>query len=562
MKRLLVCTCWFISLGGAGCSDDTGGGGDCAVGESELCVCADGTDSTRVCVAGGSFGACECAAGGACNDGTIDTASGEVCDGSNFNGETCTSQAGLAEGVLACSSDCLSSDTTGCHACGNGTVEGPEVCDTSDFLGSTCSSATGGTLTEGTLSCDQCNAIVTTGCSECGNTTLEGSEVCDTGAFAGATCSSETSGVLTEGTLSCDQCNAIVTTGCSECGNTTVEGSEVCDTTDFVGASCSSETGSTLPEGSLSCTGSCSTIDNGSCFSCGNGTIEGPEVCESGNTAGDSCTSQTTGTLPMGALACDTSASCQSFDTSNCFNCGNNTIEGPEECDGSSPGSGTCLTESFDGGSIACNNSTCAYDTSGCYTCGDALCEGSKGELPTNCDADCNPWTGIAAGYVHSCGIEVDGLVSCWGSNSSGQLGNGTTNPSSVPVKVNNITNADQVVAGFSHNCALAGSTLWCWGGNGDGQIGDGSNTQRTAPVSIAAPTGSWGAVAAGRDHTCGIVLTGAVYCWGDGSEGQVGHGGTGDRNAPSLVNSIGNVDSICGGERHTCAVDGSTNTA
>src|SRR4029450_3346903 len=104
---------------------------------------------------------------------------------------------------------------------------------------------------------------------------------------------------------------------------------------------------------------------------------------------------------------------------------------------------------------------------------------------------------GVTAGYSHTCAIAVDGALSCWGGNYSGQLGDGTTMNRTTPVRVGE---GSWVVieAGTSYTCAIrTGGTLWCWGSNMQGQLGDGSTTSRTAPVQVG-DAATWATVSAG----------------------------------------------------------------
>ncbi len=165
----------------------------------------------------------------------------------------------------------------------------------------------------------------------------------------------------------------------------------------------------------------------------------------------------------------------------------------------------------------------------------------------------------LAAGANHTCAVMTDGKVTCWGANSSGQLGDDSTSERHTPVEVKNIpeptkplTTAKFITAGDDHNCVLVASTgLRCWGENGAGQLGDGSTTDRTkplAPAGLGDPDDDILAnvpafiydVSAGRDDTCAVMLDTTVSCWGDNADGQLGDGIGVARLTPIAVLSLG----------------------
>jgi alpha-tubulin suppressor-like RCC1 family protein len=101
----------------------------------------------------------------------------------------------------------------------------------------------------------------------------------------------------------------------------------------------------------------------------------------------------------------------------------------------------------------------------------------------------------LAAGPRHTCALRSDGSVACWGNNMQGQLGDGTvdTAPHPTPVPVTAVTGVTALTAGgvvlmSAHTCAGSASTLWCWGANGDGQLGDGSTANSALPVEVMLP--------------------------------------------------------------------------
>jgi len=97
----------------------------------------------------------------------------------------------------------------------------------------------------------------------------------------------------------------------------------------------------------------------------------------------------------------------------------------------------------------------------------------------------------VAGGGSHTCVVLSGGTIQCWGYNQDGQLGNGTTNAVApfgipTPVTVSGITNAIAVAGGATHTCALlSGGTVQCWGANGDGELGNGTTTDSSVPVTV-----------------------------------------------------------------------------
>ena len=140
------------------------------------------------------------------------------------------------------------------------------------------------------------------------------------------------------------------------------------------------------------------------------------------------------------------------------------------------------------------------------------------------------------------------GSVSCWGTNSGGQLGNGTTNSSTTPVAVSGMTNVVQTVAGSDHACALkSDGTLWCWGSNSSGQVGNGSSNNATSPVQILTGVSS---VAAHDAHTCALQ-NGSVRCWGQ----ILFERGAPITTTPTYVPNLAAVTQLVAGCTHTCAL-------
>ena len=161
----------------------------------------------------------------------------------------------------------------------------------------------------------------------------------------------------------------------------------------------------------------------------------------------------------------------------------------------------------------------------------------------------------IEAGSSHSCAVFDGGTVRCWGRNTSGQLGNGTTVDSSSPVAVPGITGATMIAVGHSHTCALlAGGTVRCWGYNGSGQLGNGTTSRSTAPVERDRHHRSDRHQPRRTHHTCALLSGGAVRCWGFNGNGQLGNGTTADSTTPVAVTGITGATYVAAGDFHTCA--------
>ncbi|HEY2517503.1 MAG TPA: hypothetical protein VGI39_41805 [Polyangiaceae bacterium] len=219
----------------------------------------------------------------------------------------------------------------------------------------------------------------------------------------------------------------------------------------------------------------------------------------------------------------------------------------------------------------------------------------------------------VSLDYKDSCAVMGDGHVACWGRNTSGQLGNGSTStcPNPGPSFVPSIDDAVAVSTGPDHTCVLrAGGASWCWGDSFFGQLGDGERTSSTSPRLVAGLRGlaqqvasvgftcatrtdggvsCWGtdaagtlgdgaanplspspvsvtgitnalAVSAGESHACALLASGTVKCWGFNGSGQIGDGSYREADTPVDVKGVAGVKALASGVVHTCALhqDGS----
>jgi hypothetical protein len=302
---------------------------------------------------------------------------------------------------------------------------------------------------------------------------------------------------------------------------------------------------------------------------------------------------------PSGQATCqlETDASCGP----SCAACPGPPAGGRGVCNpGPAVGAGTCAV-SCDAGFHVCGTAgtSCFADDDAAH-CG-AACLDCSASAPANasplctggaCAFTCNPgWMrcgggccragAVAAGGEFSCAILGDGRVRCWGANDRGQLGDGTTTFSPVPVDVKGLPASSPAVAvatGWAHACAVVspGGQVWCWGDNTTGELGPAASgafsrdpVQVTgvagvaAPASGAAPSplaaggGAAGSPPAPFGHTC-AVASGTLLCWGANGSGQLGRGTTSAFIAtPGAPTVLGAVTAVAAGEAHTCAVSG-----
>ena len=146
---------------------------------------------------------------------------------------------------------------------------------------------------------------------------------------------------------------------------------------------------------------------------------------------------------------------------------------------------------------------------------------------------------GVSAGGFDACVLTARGTAGCWGENSYGALGDGTTQTRGSPSNVTGLADAAQVSSGgFGHACALRrDGTVWCWGYR-VGAVRGKSWTRseaRTAPVRVAGIDDAT-EIATGHTHVCARRKNGSIVCWGDNSEGQVGDGTTANTESPREV--------------------------
>ena len=177
----------------------------------------------------------------------------------------------------------------------------------------------------------------------------------------------------------------------------------------------------------------------------------------------------------------------------------------------------------------------------------------------------------LSSGEFYSCALK-NGQAYCWGGNGYGQLGNGSPGAAELPEAVDTSgvlagKTLVQISSGFSDSCALDSSgAVYCWGNNDHGQLGDGNFTSSETPVAVGGALAglTLTQIGVGDNYACAVDSAGAVYCWGDNDEGELGDGSEGPiagSNVPVAVNMSGalagkTITQISAGSESVCGLD------
>ena len=161
----------------------------------------------------------------------------------------------------------------------------------------------------------------------------------------------------------------------------------------------------------------------------------------------------------------------------------------------------------------------------------------------------------VSAGFSHTCGVTVEGVAYCWGSN-DGALGTGTRINRTIPVRVRGGHTFRQISAGAFYTCAVTTADVaYCWGLNAFGRLGIGREfSDQLTPVPVVGGLAFREVVAAG-DHTCGLTTARVAYCWGGNRFGQLGDGTTTERYRPTRVLGGLKFRQVSAGGDFTCGV-------
>lgn len=174
-------------------------------------------------------------------------------------------------------------------------------------------------------------------------------------------------------------------------------------------------------------------------------------------------------------------------------------------------------------------------------------------------------YAAVAAGFVHTCALAIDGAAFCWGNDDYGQLGSATDSDlcggrpcSRTPVAVSGGLRFSAIAAGWVQNCAIATDRhVYCWGGgamSAKGYLGDGALQQSRTPVQVRADS-VFVVVTIGDGHSCALTASGMAFCWGQNPLGQIGDGTNQDRAIPVPVKTDLRFRELSAGAYHVCGV-------
>jgi len=558
-------TCTFVPTAGA-----------CVIGGA--CVLAGTTDPANQCQecspATSQIAWSPKANGTSCNDGNActksDSCTAGTCGGTAYtcnDGLACTSDTCNGDGTCTYTPNpsscviggaCVAAGTTNagnqCQECAPAvgqTTWSPKVNGTSCNDGNACTKSdicTAGACGGTTYSCDDGLSCTSDSCNGDGTCTFAPSE--GSCAIAGAC-------FAANDTDPANQCQACVPTNnqtawSAKPTGTSCDDGNACTKSDSCAAGTCGGTAYTCDDG-LACTGDVCNGD-GTCTSTpntGSCVIAGTCYAVGDSNPGNQC------------QACDSSDARNWSNKSDGTACddGNAQTQGDVCSLGECQGIQTCAAVS----AISTGGThTCAVRSDGSLWCWGANAYGQIGNGGT--DSSLSPvrsgssrwrWTTVTAGQNHTCGLQIDGTMWCWGDNSTGQLGSGGSAQSPDPMRVGTQTWV-AVQAGGNHTCAVqSNGTLWCWGDNSHGAVGDGTTVNRSQPVQVDGA--NWVAVTTGSSHTCAVKGDHGLWCWGQNSDGRLGNGSTDDSSLPMSVGS-GSWASTSAGESHSCGVqmDGS----
>lgn len=164
----------------------------------------------------------------------------------------------------------------------------------------------------------------------------------------------------------------------------------------------------------------------------------------------------------------------------------------------------------------------------------------------------------VSGGSTHTCAVTAGDRAYCWGNNTSGQLGDGTTIDRRRPVAVAGSLQFRSISAGGNHTCGVTtGDQAYCWGADADGKLGNGERVDHVSTPTRVLGGLAFRQVSAEGEHTCGVTTADVPYCWGDNTWGQLGRpvGAPTEVSVPVPVAGGLHFRNVAAGGWHTCGI-------
>ena len=203
--------------------------------------------------------------------------------------------------------------------------------------------------------------------------------------------------------------------------------------------------------------------------------------------------------------------------------------------------------------------STGDRETCATPTLGPIVCWGLRSDtatLPQRVGA-VGGWSSVDAGNRHTCAINADNALYCWGTNLNGQLGDGSKISRILPSReATSGSDWESVSAGENSTCAIrADGSLYCFGLNSLGQLGTGTTTSSSRPVQESSGRPDWTKVSVGTTHACAVNQDHELFCWGDSAYDQIPGGYSGELD-PTLNDEWNGVVDVSSSATETCLLD------
>lgn len=555
--------------------------GDDLLGQS--CESLGFADGELACTDWCTFDRSGCVGQPTCGNGVVEE--GEDCDTVVPPGASCEELGFLPGGSVTCASNCIL-DVSNCSRCGDGRLDYEEQCDGDQLRGLACSDF--GRF-GGELSCRQDCTFDASGCNDCGNGVIDTGEACEVGSADNPTCT-DLDPALPDGEPTCSPVDCTLDgSSCHNCGNGQLEGPEDCDP--LPTTTCADHG---FDHGLVLCNPDCVGVDTSGCWregdgecnigagenlsnsvdDCGWKQLSGGErfACGVKNDGSVFCWGSGLGypsyptRIALLGKAVQVSAgfgfACAVLDTGrvNCWGGGTSGQLGNGDWVSSADPVEVSNVMGATGVRAA-HYTACAWQSGGPMWCWGSDNKGQLGNGDAETDNKNVPVLVSAAGAVNQVGgsapgygvgtgpfiaVRTDGSVVGWGPNVYNPLGLGSGAPSQLdsPVTIPMLGSGNLYVSGNGNStCVIdASAHVLCSGVDFNGKLGNGDSTGDVVthgPVDMANMTEPIAQVANGLHHTCARTTSGAVWCWGDGSVGELGQGDYSNAQSPLEVTAL-----------------------